>query len=115
MKWILVMALTILVLPVARAQARSTTSASPHRKVDYTLAKDAAQAKVPKGMLTSHELVHEHDRLLYSFEFTEAGKSGVKQVRIDASSGKVVKVKHESLKDEQEEKAKELRKSVSQG
>ena len=84
-----------------------------HDKITYESAKKAAEAKVPHGTLTSHELVRDHDHEFYFFQFVEAGKSGVKEVKVDAYSGKVLKVKHESIKGEQEARAKEMKKTVS--
>ena len=109
MRRFLALACVTLALPAALAHA----SAPKHGKITYESAKKAAEAKVPRGTLTSHELVRDHDKLTYCFEFAEAGKSGVKAVKVDAYTGKVLKVKHESLKDEQKEKAKEMRKTVA--
>jgi uncharacterized membrane protein YkoI len=109
MKRLLLIALTSLVVPAALAHANSKAPKTVHAKVDLELARAAAVAKVPKGTLTSHGLEHDHDHLRYSFWFAEPGKSGVKQVSVDAETGKVVKVKHESIEAEQKEKAKEVK------
>jgi len=108
MKRFLVWACATIALPVAVAHA----GASSHDKITYESAKKVAEAKVPKGILTSHALLRDHDRLIYGFEFTEAGKSGVKTVKVDATTGKVLKVKHQSIKSAQEDKVKDMRKSV---
>lgn len=101
MKRSVISALAILVASAALAQADP--------KVDFVAAKATAQRKVPKGVLTSHDLVHEHGRLIYSFWFVEAGKSGGKEVDVDSATGKVIKVKHESVEASQKEKAKEAK------
>lgn len=111
MKRILVMAFAILVVPAALAEAHSTAPKS--KKIRFESAKAIAQAKVPRGLLTSHQFEHDHDRLVYSFEFKEAGKSGIKEVNVDATTGKVIKVKHQSIQDEQQERVKQAKKSAT--
>jgi uncharacterized membrane protein YkoI len=106
MKRFLVMAFASLVVPTALAHANSKPAKLAHEKVDLPLARAAAVARVPNGTLTSHELVHDHDRLRYSFWFIEPGKSGFKEVSVDAASGKVVKVKHESIEGMEQARAK---------
>lgn len=106
MKRLLLAVLTSFVLPAAVAHAHSS-AAKPEHKITFESARLIAQAKVPKGMLTSHGLLHEHGHLLYSFWFVEAGKSGGKVVDVDAATGRVVKVKHESIESARKEKAKE--------
>ena len=109
MKRFLALACATIALPVALAHANPPS----HDKITFESAKKVAEAKVPRGILTSHRLVRDRDHLIYCFEFTEAGKSGIKEVKVDAASGKVLKVKHESIETAQKEKAKEMRKSVS--
>jgi len=109
MKRFLVWACATIALPVAVAHA----GAPSHDKITYESAKKVAEAKVPKGILTSHALLRDHDRLIYGFEFTEAGKSGVKTVKVDATTGKVLKVKHQSIKSAQEARVKEMKKTVA--
>ena len=109
MKRLLVIAVT-LAASATQAHAHSSGLKTEH-KITYESAKLIAEHKVPKGTLTSHTLVHERDHLVYSFGFTEAGKSGVKEVDIDATNGKVLKVKHESIQAEEKERLKESRKS----
>ena len=109
MRRLIALACATIALPVALAHA----SPPKPEKITYESAKKAAESKVPRGTLTSHQLVRDHDKLIYGFEFSEAGKSGVKTVKVDAYTGKVLKVKHESLKSAEQEKAKEMRKMVA--
>ena len=44
-------------------------------------------------------------KLIYSFDIKVAGKSGIEEVAVDAMTGKVLAVKHESPKQEAKEKA----------
>jgi peptidase YpeB-like protein len=111
MKRFLVWACATIALPVALAHANP----AKHTKITYESAKKAAEAKVPRGTLTAHEFIRDHDREIYSFQFVEPGKSGVKRVKVDAFTGKVLKVKHQSMKSAQEDRAKEMKQSVANG
>ena len=44
-------------------------------------------------------------KLIYSFDIKVAGKSGIEEVAVDAMTGKVLVVEHESPKQEAKEKA----------
>jgi hypothetical protein len=59
MKGPVVMALAIFVALAALAQAQTPATNLPHEKVSFESAKATAEAKAPKGLLTSHELVHQ--------------------------------------------------------
>jgi uncharacterized membrane protein YkoI len=65
-----------------------------------TLAPDSAikiaLARVPGGTITEAELEEEDGRLIYSFEIKVAGKTGEDEVHVDATTGAVLKVEHES-------------------
>jgi hypothetical protein len=115
MKRFMVTALAVLVVPAVQAQASSKSNQTKdvNPRITYETAKLTAKAKAPRATLVSHELEHEHGRLIYSFEFAEPGKSGVKEVNVDANSGKVVSVEHESLKAEQQDKVKAAKKSAT--
>ena len=63
-----------------------------------------AQALVPKGKLSAAEIEEENGKLIYSFDFTTAGKTGIDEVNIDAMTGKQIgKVAHESPAAEKKE------------
>lgn len=64
--------------------------------------KDPSKATVKQA-----ELEAEQGCLVYSFDIEIAGKTGVQEVQIDASNGKVLSNKHESPKAEAAEKAKD--------
>src|SRR5262249_25016995 len=59
-------------------------------KVDETTAAAAARASMPNSTIRSVELEREHGRLIYSYDFTVAGKKGVEEVNVDAATGKVI-------------------------
>jgi uncharacterized membrane protein YkoI len=109
MKRFLALAVVGFVVTAAVAQAHSS-SAKPEHKITYESAKLIAEHKVPKGTMSSHTIVHDHDHLVYAFGFTEPGKTGVKEVDVDARNGKIVKNKHESIQNEEKDRLKEAQK-----
>jgi hypothetical protein len=107
MRRFLLMVSAILVIPVLASATTSTKhSKSTHPKVSLEAAQATAQAKVPDGKMTNHELEKEHGKLIYSFEFKVAGESGVHEVNVDAMTGKVVNIERESAKTEKHEATK---------
>jgi uncharacterized membrane protein YkoI len=55
-----------------------------------------ALARVPGGRVVKGELEEEDGRLIYSFDIEVGGKEGTDEVHVDARTGAVVAVKHES-------------------
>jgi len=82
-------------------------------KITAEAATASAQAKVPKGTLKSAEIEEEDGKLIYSFDFETAGKSGSDEVNVDAITGKVLGVEHETPKSEAAEKAKDKAKAAA--
>jgi uncharacterized membrane protein YkoI len=74
-------------------------------KIAADVAIASAQAKVPKGALAAAEIEQEGGKLIYSFDFKTPGKSGIDEVNIDAMTGKVLRVEHETPKAEAKERA----------
>ena len=73
-------------------------------KVKAADARKSAQAKAPGERLVSQEIEHENGKLVYSFDFKAEGKGGVDEVNVDALTGEVVGIEHESKADEAAEK-----------
>jgi len=68
-------------------------------KVTAEAAIATAQAILPAAKLSAAEIEEEDGKLIYSFEFRTAGKSGIDEVNVDAITGKQVgKVEHEKTK-----------------
>jgi len=76
-------------------------------RVDEATAAAAARASMPNGTIRSVELEREKGRLIYSYDFTVAGKKGVEEVNVDAATGKVIATEHESAATEHAETAHE--------
>ena len=114
----LTMALPVLLLAgTLSAQGVTVTEEKPgllkKAKITAEAATASAQAKVPKGTLKSAEIEEEDGKLIYSFDFETAGKSGSDEVNVDAITGKVLGVKHETPKSEAAEKAKDKAKAAA--
>ena len=65
--------------------------------------------EVPNGTVKSSELEREHGKLIYSFDITVPGKTGIDEVNVNAIDGSVVAKAHESPKTEKKEAAKEAK------
>jgi len=63
-----------------------------------------ARLKVPGGRPVSEELEQENGKLIYTFDLVAPGTSGVTEVNVDALSGSVLAVQHESASTEKNEK-----------
>jgi len=60
------------------------------------VARAAALERVPGGHITAAELEEEDGLLIYSYDVNVDGQEGVQEVHVDATTGKVVKMEHES-------------------
>jgi regulator of RNase E activity RraB len=76
-------------------------------KITSEAAVQTALARVPRGQIREGELEKEHGRLVYSFDVIVPNREGVDEVQVDAQSGKVVSVKHESAAAEAKEHGKQ--------
>jgi hypothetical protein len=76
-------------------------------KITSQVAVESALARVSGGQIHEGELEKEHGRLVYSFDVLVPNRKGVEEVQVDARSGKVVSVKHESAAAEAKEHASE--------
>ena len=73
-------------------------------KISSEAATATALAKVPGGRVRSAEIERESGKLIYSFIIKVEGKTGVEEVNVDAVTGAIAAVEHES--DPLEAKAK---------
>src|SRR6476646_5427888 len=74
-------------------------------KISEETARATALKQVPNGTVKSAELEREKGKLIYSFDITAPGKSGVEEVNVNAIDGTVVGKEHESAKTEKKEAA----------
>jgi len=100
---------SVLVAGPAFAQSTKMTEAAPGLLKRAGITPDAAtataQAKLPKGKIESAEIEEENGKLLYSFDIRTAGKTGIDEVNVDAHTGKVLGVAHETPRQQAKEKA----------
>jgi uncharacterized membrane protein YkoI len=74
-------------------------------KISEADAVATARKRVPKGAIQAVELEREKGKLMYSFDMKIPGKSGIEEVNVDAISGKVLSVAHETAATEAKEAA----------
>ena len=89
---------------VASAQSPRRTANNEHPKISMKQARTTALAR-EQGTIKSSELEREHSRLIYSFDIQT--KHGIREVNVDAMTGKVVEDSKESRADEAREAAQE--------
>jgi uncharacterized membrane protein YkoI len=74
-------------------------------KVSPDAAMSSAKHRLPRATLKGAEIEEEDGRLIYSFEFKTKGTSGSDEVNVDALTGAILGVEHESPDKEAAEKA----------
>ncbi|MGZ3439576.1 MAG: PepSY domain-containing protein [Caldimonas sp.] len=100
-----------IILGVALLASPSFAVAKPSEKPAITMdaAKKTALTKVNGGVIKSSELEKEKGKLIYSFDIVAPDKKIV-EVNVDANTGAIVSVEHESAeKEEAEEKSEKKR------
>jgi uncharacterized membrane protein YkoI len=78
-------------------------------KISEAAAAETAQKRVPNATIASVELERENGKLIYSYDMKTKGKSGVYEVNVDAVTGKIISVAHESPVTEKKEAAAEAK------
>jgi len=94
----------LLAIPLAAsAQAPAAVTVTEEKpgllkqaKIQPAQAQATAIAQAPKGTITKAEIEKEGGKLVYSFDITVPGASGVTEVLVDAMTGKVVSTEHEA-------------------
>jgi uncharacterized membrane protein YkoI len=78
-------------------------------KISEATARATALAQVPNGTVKSSELEREKGKLIYSYDITVPGKTGIEEVNVNAIDGSVVGKEHETPKSEKKEAAAEAK------
>jgi hypothetical protein len=73
-------------------------------------AEKTALDQVPNGAIKSAELEREHGKLIWSFDIGQKGTRDIKEVQVDAKSGRIVSVATETPKDQAKEAAQDKKK-----
>jgi uncharacterized membrane protein YkoI len=87
--------------PVPATQAR----------ISEAQARDIALARVKGGTVKSSELEEEQGKVVWSFDIEQPARPGVMEVLVDAKSGKIISVKHETPQQEADEARKDAQTS----
>lgn len=78
-------------------------------KITEATARATALKEVPNGTVKSNELEREHGKLIYSYDITVPGKTGIDEVNVNAIDGTIVAKQHETPKSEKKEAVKEAK------
>jgi uncharacterized membrane protein YkoI len=78
-------------------------------KISEATARSTALARVPNGSVKSSEIERENGKLIYSFDITVPGKTGIEEVNVNAIDGSVVGQAHETPKSEKKEAVMEAK------
>jgi hypothetical protein len=76
--------------------AQSPNTRVPQSRITRDSAQRLALAVTPGGRVRSGELEREHGKLIYSFDISVTGKTGIDEVQIDAITGATVSNVHET-------------------
>ena len=92
-----------------KAMHESQATLQKEAKISEETARATALKEVPNGTIKSSELEREHGKLIYSFDITVPGKTGIDEVNVNAIDGSVVAKQHETPKMEKKEAAQEAK------
>jgi uncharacterized membrane protein YkoI len=82
-------------------------------KVTDEAARKTALARAPGGSIVKAELEKEKGKLIFSYDIKIPGKDGIQEVTVDATSGAVLSVEHESSASEAKEDSAEAKRKSS--
>jgi uncharacterized membrane protein YkoI len=92
---------------VGQEESANEAKLAKQAKITKEQAQEIALKRAP-GTVESGELEREHGKLVYSFDIRNAGGT-IDEVQVSAITGKVVRVEHETKKQEEAEKRKEAK------
>ncbi len=97
----------------AARKADTPASLKAEAKITEAAARSIALKQIVGGSVKSSEIEREKGHLVYSFDITVAGKSGIDEVLVDAMDGSIVSTEHETPKMEKAEAKKEAKEKTS--
>jgi uncharacterized membrane protein YkoI len=96
----LTIAACLVAMPLSLNAQQITTdlpdSLAAKAKVSEPVARAKAKARVPLGTPTAVELERENGHLQYSYDLTVPGRKDITEVNVDAITGAVLSVHHET-------------------
>lgn len=90
-------------------KAESQEALQQQAKISEATARATALREVPNGSVKKYELEREGGKLIYSYDISVPGKTGVEEVAINAIDGSIVTHEHETPKKERAEAAQEAK------
>jgi uncharacterized membrane protein YkoI len=96
--------LACLTLASGCATHESQASLQSQAKVTKARAQEIALAKVPGGTVKEAEIEKEHGKVIWSFDIATAGTKDITEVQVDAATGDIVAVEHETPAEQEKEK-----------
>jgi hypothetical protein len=94
--------------PIVITAEETQAQLKKEAKISLKKARGIALKKAP-GKIAKGELERENGKLIYSFDIKQSGQTGVTEVAVDAITGDVVDVQHETPAKEAAEKEKEAK------
>jgi uncharacterized membrane protein YkoI len=83
--------------------AISTSAGQPHTPISEADARKTALEATPSGTIQSAELETENARLVWSFDLARPKTSVITEIQVDATTGRIVSNRLESLKEQAHE------------
>jgi uncharacterized membrane protein YkoI len=90
-------------------QEESPAALQREAKISEATARATALKEVPTGTVKKYELEREGGKLIYSYDISVPGKTGIEEVAVNAIDGSIVAHEHETPKMEKAESAKEAK------
>ena len=90
-------------------KAETQAELQAQAKISLETARATALKEVPNGIVKASELEREHGKLIYSFDISVPGKSGIEEIAVNAIDGSVVTHEHETPAMEKKEAAQEAK------
>jgi uncharacterized membrane protein YkoI len=90
-------------------QEESSAALQKEAKISEATARATALKEVPTGTVNKYELEREGGKLIYSYDISVPGKTGIEEVAVNAIDGSIVAHEHETPKMEKAETAKEAK------
>lgn len=92
-------------------QDRNQAALQKEAKISEATARATALREVPNGLVVKYELEREDGKLIYSYDISVPGKSGIEEVAVSAIDGSVVAHEHEDADTEGDEDADDAEES----
>ena len=90
-------------------KAESQAALQREAKISEATARATALREVPNGTVKAFELEREHGKLIYSYDISVPGKTGIEEIAVNAIDGSVVTHEHETPRMEKKEATQEAK------